>query len=59
MKRLFHHEHLSVPIVTSVRMKGNLALVLWGSQAMHAGYITLEPRHGGWAVTASAGYPLL
>jgi hypothetical protein len=59
MKRLFQHERMTVPEVTSVRMGGNVALVLWGSRTMPAGYITLERRHGTWVVTAPVGYPLL
>lgn len=59
MTRLFRHEHLSVPQVTSVRMKGNVALVLWGSRTMPAGYITLERRHSTWVITSSLGIELL
>jgi hypothetical protein len=59
MKRLFRHEHLSVPAVTSMRIEGNLALALWGSKTMPAGYTTLERRHATWAITAPVGFRLL
>lgn len=57
--RLFQHAHLSVPQVTSVRIKGNVALAYWGSRTMAAGYITLERKRSTWAITSAVGFVLL
>jgi hypothetical protein len=59
MTRLFRHFNLSVPQVTGIRLDGAIALALWGSRTMPAGYITLQRWHKTWAITEPVSSPLL
>lgn len=59
LTRMFRHDHLTVPQVTSVRIQGNAAIALWGSRTMLAGYMMLVRRHRTWAIAAPVGNPLL
>jgi hypothetical protein len=59
MRRLFQHTKLSVPKVTIVRVDGNLAVAVWGSRTMRAGYMTLQRERDRWAITEPIGSTLL
>lgn len=59
LRLVFRRTRLSVPRVTSVRVDGDTAIVLWGSRTMPAGYMTLVRNADTWTIAAPVGNPLL
>ena len=61
MSRLFKHERKRLAAaftVTGVRVHGNQAFVILGSQTQPATYLTLEHERSGWKLAGLLGIPV-